>query len=214
MTGKKFTGFHGVLLVLALVFALFPVFWLFSTAFKPWHEFTTGRQRSVSEISAFTPRAEQMVFSTVWVSARPTLENFHDVFYPYVNRMGMGQPSSWRAFIASTIVAGVATIISVAVGLMGAIALARYRIGGHWLPLTILSFRMFPPVAIAIPFAGIATVIGLGLTPFVPLVAIYAAFTVPLSTWILKSFIKQTPRELEEAAMLDGMSRCVPRQHL
>ncbi len=62
MTGKKFTGFHGVLLVLALVFALFPVFWLLSTAFKPWHEFTTGRQRSVSEISAFTPRAEQMVF--------------------------------------------------------------------------------------------------------------------------------------------------------
>lgn len=191
----------------ALLFALFPVFWLVSTSFKPWHEFTAAYQRQKSETGAFEPRSEQMAFSAVWITSTPTLENFHDVFHPYVNQMGMPQSSSWRAFIASTVVASAATFISVIVGLMAAFALARYRVGGNWLPIYLLSFRMVPPVAIAIPFAVLGSAVGLGLTPLLTLTAAYAAYTAPLSAWILRSFVEQVPRELEDAAMVDGMSR-------
>jgi len=207
MTREKFTAYNGVALIAALIFALFPLFWLVSTAFKPWHELVGTRQSQVSESTSFESRSQQMEFSTVWLTSKPTLENFHDVFYPYVNQMGMEQPSSWHAFLASTVVAGVATLVSIITGLMAAIALARYRIGGDWLPIYILSFRMLPPMAIAIPFAAIAATIGLGSAPLVMLTAIYAAFTAPLSAWILKSYIEQVPRELEDAAMMDGMSR-------
>ena len=74
------------------------------------------------------------------------------------------------------------------------------------MPLQILSFRMVPPIAVAVPYVIIGTTIGATFTPAL-LTLIYIAYTVPLATWMLKSFIDQTPREVEEAAMMDGMSR-------
>jgi multiple sugar transport system permease protein len=183
---QRFTALNGVALAAALIFALFPVFWLLSTSFKPWVEFT--------------------VSPAIWVTSHPTLENYRNIFYPYVNQVGMPQSSSWPALVSSCIVSVTATFFSVAIGLLAAIGIARYRVGGNFVPLQILSFRMVPPVAVAIPFAIIGTTIGATSTP-VLLTIIYVAYTVPLSTWMLKSFIEQVPLEIEEAAMMDGMSR-------
>jgi len=173
-------------LAAALVFAIFPLLWLLSKSFMPWVEYTAN--------------------PAIWVTSNPTLDNYHDVFFDYVNLMGWPQSSSWRAMVSSTIISVAATFFSVAIGLLAAFAIARYRVGGNFMALQILSFRMVPPIAVAVPFAIIATNIGATFTP-VLLTLVYIAYTVPLSTWMLKSFIDQSPRELEEAAMMDGMSR-------
>lgn len=70
----------------------------------------------------------------------------------------------------------------------------------------ILSGRMFPPAAIAVPFVIIFSSIGL-IDTYSGLIAIYVAATLPFSTWMLKSFVDEIPREIEEAAMVDGKSR-------
>jgi len=170
----------------ALLFALFPIFWLVSKSFTPWVEYTAN--------------------PAIWITSNPTLDNYHNVFFDYVNLMGWPQSSSWRAIVSSTIISTVATFFSVFIGLLAALALSRYQVGGNFMPLQILSFRMVPPIAVAVPFAIIGTTIGATFTP-VLLTLIYIAYTVPLATWMLKSFIDQTPREVEEAAMMDGMSR-------
>jgi multiple sugar transport system permease protein len=193
MVARKFTWYDGVVLAAALGFALFPIFWLVSTSFKPWVEFNTN--------------------PVIWVTDHPTLKNYRDVFYPYVSLIGFPQTSSWRSIVSSSIVSVAATFFSVAIGLMAAIAIARYRVGGNFIPLQILAFRMVPPVAVAIPFGIISTGIGATLTP-VLLTIIYVAYTVPLSTWMLKSFIEQVPSEIEDAAMMDGMSRWQAHWHI
>jgi multiple sugar transport system permease protein len=170
----------------ALLFALFPIFWLVSKSFMPWVEYTAN--------------------PAIWITSNPTFDNYHNVFSDYVNLMGWPQSSSWRAIVSSTIISTVATFFSVFIGLLAAFALSRYQVGGNFMPLQILSFRMVPPIAVAVPFAIIGTTIGATFTP-VLLTLIYIAYTVPLATWMLKSFIDQTPREVEEAAMMDGMSR-------
>ena len=65
---------------------------------------------------------------------------------------------------------------------------------------------MFPPAAIAVPFVIIFSLIGF-IDTYAGLIAVYVAVTLPFSTWMLKSFVDDLPREIEEAAMLDGMSR-------
>ena len=170
----------------ALLFALFPIFWLVSKSFTPWVEYTAN--------------------PAIWITSNPTLDNYHNVFFDYVNLMGWPQSSSWRAIVSSTIISTVATFFSVFIGLLAALALSRYQVGGNFMPLQILSFRMVPPIAVAVPFAIIGTTIGATFTP-VLLTLVYIAYTVPLATWMLKSFVDQVPREIEDAAMMDGMSR-------
>ena len=172
-------------LLAALLFALVPLFWLLSTSFKPLFEFYVEPE---------------------WLPRQPTLENYRNVFYPYIDPAGYPQSSSWRAILTSGIIAASATALSVGAGLMAALAISRYRAGGPRMLLYILSFRMAPPMAIAIPVVAVITTIGLS-DPFSGLILIYAAYTVPISTLMLKSFIDQVPAEIEEAAMMDGMSR-------
>ena len=152
------------------------------------------------------PWVEYSANPAIWVTSNPTLDNYYNVFFDYVNLIGWPQSSSWRAIVSSTLISVIATFFSVIIGLLAALAISRYQIGGNFLALQILSFRMVPPIAVAVPFAIIGTTIGATFTP-VLLTLVYIAYTVPLSTWMLKSFIDQTPRELEDAAMMDGMSR-------
>ncbi len=177
---------HYLALLAALLFALVPLFWLVSTSFKPLWEF--------------------YVLPFPWLPSEPTLENYRNVFYPYIDPAGWPQSSSWRAIVTSGIIAGSATTLSVGAGLMAALAISRHRAGGRNMLLYILSFRMAPPMAVAIPIAAVVSTVGLN-DAFSGLILVYAAYTVPISTLMLKSFIDQVPAEIEEAAMIDGMSR-------
>jgi multiple sugar transport system permease protein len=194
MGSTSFNWRDGILLSLALFFCLFPVFWIVSTSFKPPQEWVAS--------------------PPVWVSERPTLNNYRAVFVAGqdaeggTTQTGIGTvtDTAWRAILGSFGVSLAATAMSVLAGLFAAIAIGRYRFGGNVTPFFILSGRMFPPIAIAIPFVIMFGGIGLIDTWF-GLILVYAAFTVPFSTWMLKSFVDELPKEIEEAAMMDGLSR-------
>lgn len=213
MPPKKFTWYNGIGLTLALIFALFPVFWMVSTSFKPSNEWVKQ--------------------PPVWISGNATVENYLTILWPSVlleKRGGLTQyteegeqkvaettgvggavgdiltKSAWHAIWGSIIISVFATALSIIVGLMAALSISRYRFGGNTTPFFILSGRMFPPIAIAIPFVVMFSDVGATDT-YWGLILAYAAVTVPFSTWMLKSFIDDLPKEIEEAAMMDGLSR-------
>jgi multiple sugar transport system permease protein len=137
------------------------------------------------------------------------LINFWTLFDPSaIGAFGVGGVSeSATAAVAGSLLTSIsATLISVSVGLFSAIGLSRYARTTAITPLVILSGRMFPPAAIAVPFVIIFSAVAL-IDTYVGLIAIYVAITLPFATWMLKSFVEEVPREVEEAAMIDGRSR-------
>lgn len=178
-----------IVLAVALAVTLFPIFWVVMTALKPPTDWNAA--------------------PAVWIPSDPTLVNFATLFNPDALKVyGVGgvSESATAAVIGSLIASVSATVLSIAIGLAAAIALSRYAVAGGATPLMILSARMFPPAAIAVPFVIIFANTGL-IDTYPGLIAIYVAVTLPFSTWMLKSFVDDVPREVEEAAMVDGKTR-------
>jgi len=187
--GRPFTAGHWLLLAAILVVTLFPVFWIVMTSIKPLTDWNAS--------------------PAVWLPSEPTLLNYFTLFDPTAMRgegIGDVSQSATRAVMGSIIASVSATVLAVGIGLAAAIAIGRYRAGGNGAPLQILSGRMFPPAALAVPFVIVFSTVGL-IDTYLGLIAIYTAITLPFSTWMLKSFVEDLPRELEEAAMLDGLTR-------
>jgi multiple sugar transport system permease protein len=189
MSPKPLGRGGAALLALALAATLFPVFWIVMTAIKPPTDWN--------------------VSPAVWVPAEPTLINFRTLFDPSaIGAFGVGgvSESATAAVMGSILASLSATALSVGIGLFTAIALSRYVRQGRFTPVIILSGRMFPPAAIAVPFVIIFSSVAL-IDTYLGLVAVYVAVTLPFATWMLKSFVDEVPREVEEAAMIDGRSR-------
>ncbi|MEC4669230.1 MAG: carbohydrate ABC transporter permease [Nitrospirota bacterium] len=109
----------------------------------------------------------------------------------------------------SVLVAGSTTLLALGIGIPAAYALARLRLPGKvWILGALLSISMFPQLAIAGPVWQILERIG-GLNTRWGLLLPYVTLTLPLTIWILASFFKELPEELEEAARVDG---CGPWQ--
>ena len=194
MLHKRLTVFQGLLMGAALVVVLFPVFWIVMTAIKPPTDWNAS--------------------PAIWIPSHPTFVNFQTLFDPdAIREYGVGgvSQSATKSVFGSLLAAIIATALSVAIGLFSAIGISRYGNGSKATPLIILSGRMFPPAAIAVPFVIIFSNIGL-TDSYVGLIAIYVAVTLPFSTWMLKSFVDDLPRGIEEAAMIDGLSKM--RAHL
>jgi multiple sugar transport system permease protein len=194
MPDRPLGPLRAVLLALALAVALFPVFWLVMTALKPPIDWNAS--------------------PAVWIPKEPTAINFWTLFDPdAIRAYGVGgvSQSATRAVFGSLLASLASTLVSVGLGLVSAIGLSRYSRSTRATPLVILSGRMFPPAAIAVPFVIVFSLTSL-MDTYAGLIAIYIAVTLPFSTWMLKSFVDELPREIEEAAMLDGMSRA--RAHL
>ena len=189
MLTQALTWRSRLVLLLALIVTMFPIYWVLMTSIKPIYEWTAS--------------------PPVWVTMNPTMHNYLTLFDPAgMQGAGVGDVSAaaTNAVLGSVLVAVVATALSVLIGMLAAIAIARYRVGGNQTPLSILSGRMFPPAAIAVPFVIVFSTIGL-IDSYVGLILVYTALTVPFSTWMIKSFVDDLPREIEEAAMMDGLSR-------
>lgn len=189
MPSRKLTLPLALILAAALVVTLFPVFWIVMTAIKPPTDWNAA--------------------PAIWVPSEPTLINFRTLFDPdAIREYGVGgvSQSATAAVFGSLFAAIIATALSVTIGLFAAIGISRYGNGGKATPLIILSGRMFPPAAIAVPFVIIFSRVNL-IDTYAGLVAIYVAVTLPFSTWMLNSFVDDVPREIEEAAMMDGRSR-------
>jgi multiple sugar transport system permease protein len=132
------------------------------------------------------------------VPPRPTLENYTSIFE---------DTAFTEALRSSAIVAGSVTTLSLVIGSFAGYALARLHLPFKFLILAILlSISTFPPIAIAAPVFEIWTDIGLYNT-YLGLILPSLAFGLPLTVYILASFFRDIPRELEEAALIDGATR-------
>jgi multiple sugar transport system permease protein len=173
-----------VLIIVTIIF-IFPVYWMVSTAFKPFNEW--------------------LKFPPVWLTIQPTLDNFRSIFGLLRGSvLNPGQSAAGPAFAKGLFVSGTATFVSIGAGSMAGYAISRFRIGGNFLPLFILSARMFPPIAILIPLIVMYAYVG-AIDSFWGLIVAYAGFTLPFSVWMMKSFIDEVPKEIEEAAIMEGM---------
>jgi multiple sugar transport system permease protein len=167
------------LLVFGLVY-VFPLYWLVATSLKSKGELYQA-EASLYPLS-------------------PTFEAYADVL---VNR-------AFFALLRNSIVVCAATVlITLAIGLLISYPITRLdvprrvRVGVlNWA----LSLRFLPPIAVVVPYFAIVRSIGLYDNPLA-LILIYSLFNLPFSIWMLKGFLEEIPRELEEAALVDGATR-------
>jgi N,N'-diacetylchitobiose transport system permease protein len=156
----------------------FPVFWMVSTAFKPDNEI----------ISA----------APTWVSTDPTLQHFRDA---------MSRPYFWDTVKNSLIVVVAVVALSVVVAFLAAVALAKYRFTGNKLfVVLVIGILMLPQAGLVIPLYVVLAKYGL-TNELMGLVLTHMVILLPFAVWTLRGFIMGIPRELEEAAMVDGSSR-------
>jgi multiple sugar transport system permease protein len=129
------------------------------------------------------------------VPPSPSLDNYDSIFK---------NSDFTSALRNSVIVTTITTVLALVVGSFAAYALARLRFPMKFLILAIiLSITTFPPIAIAAPIFKLWTDIGIYDT-YAGLIIPYLTFALPLAIYILASFFKEIPKELEEAALVDG----------
>ncbi len=156
------------------VWSLFPIYWLLNTSLK-----------LPIDVSARHPT---FVFS-------PTFQNYAAV---------LADPVIMSFFITTIIVSVGTTVIAVFIGVPAAYVLARFPFRGNGdIGFWILSSRFTPPVAMLIPFFAMFHAVGL-LDTYAGLIIAHVAVNLSMVVWIVRGFFQDLPRELEEAAYIDG----------
>jgi N,N'-diacetylchitobiose transport system permease protein len=160
------------------VVMIFPVFWMVSTAFK-----------SDDQINALTP---------TWFPLHPTLKHFRDA---------LAKPYFWDDVKNSVIVVLVTVTIAMVLAFLAAVALSKYRFTGRKLFIVlVIGVQMLPGAGLIIPlyvvlarYHEVNTLTGV--------ILVYLTGVLPFSVWTLRGFILGIPKDLEEAAMVDGSTR-------
>ena len=170
--------FWNFVAIVLLVVAVFPVYWMISTAFKP-----------DGEIHSLTP---------TWFSTEPTLSHFRDA---------MDRPYFWDAVKNSLVIVLTTVLLSIVLAFVAAVALAKFRFTGRKLFIVLMvGILMLPAVGLIIPIYVVLADYGL-TNELAGVTLTYLAFVIPFAVWTLHGFIAGIPRELEEAAMVDGSTR-------
>jgi multiple sugar transport system permease protein len=161
--------------LLVLFIVIVPLVWIYLTAFK-------------SQTDIFSPNLQRMVVF------KPTLKNFLDLFteYPF-----------WKNLLNTAIVSVLGTVVTMAVSLPAAYSFARWNTGGGDLLFMTVSTRMFPMAVAAIPHFIFFKVLGL-LDTHWGLMLLYVFFNMSFATFLLYGFFNEVPKEVEQAAMIDG----------
>lgn len=106
----------------------------------------------------------------------------------------------------SLVTAGVSTVLAMLIGTAAAYSLVRFRTGGDHLAIWIISQRMIPPICVAFP-VFLLFVTWQWIDTLYGLILLYTAFNVPYVTWMMRGYIQEIPLELEQSALVDGLSR-------
>jgi N,N'-diacetylchitobiose transport system permease protein len=164
--------------LVVFVVMVFPVYWMVATAFKPG-----------VEITSYTPK---------WVPSHPTLVHFTDA---------IRRPYFWEDVRNSLIVVSIVVALSVVLAFLAAVALAKFRFTGRKAFIVlIIMIQMLPANALIIPLYVVLARYH-QVNKLSGLIVTYLTFVLPFSIWTLRGFIIGIPRDLEEAAMVDGNSR-------
>ena len=174
--------FH-LALIAATIVTLYPVLWVIKMAVTPSQAFAVGLNPLPTTLAP---------------------DNFSDV---------LGNTSldgTWvfgHQLFNSVMVSGATALVGLLVSVLAAYAMARFHFPGRRLTMTgMFLTQMFPGTLMMVPLYAILDRINL-LDELSGLVLVYATTSVPFSTWLLKGYFATLPRELEDAAMLDGASR-------
>lgn len=170
--------FLAISLIAAVVWTIFPIYWMLATAVRPTTE--------VFQVPL-----------TLWPT-RLTWQNFVTV--------AQGSSPIGRFFLNSAITSSLTAIVTVAVALPAGYAFARMRFSfSRTLFIGLLMTQMIPLVLLILPIYDLFLHLHL-LDSYLGLVVAYTAFTIPFAVWLMWSFCLGVPRELEEAARVDGAS--------
>ncbi|HUN91727.1 MAG TPA: carbohydrate ABC transporter permease [Burkholderiaceae bacterium] len=198
------------LIVLYALVTMVPLAWIFATSFKSGPDSIAYPPKAL-----FSPSIEGYC-NLFWTRSRQTAEYIGglppatDACDRLARADGMvivGKSNFRPRFVNSLIIAFGSTALSTLLGVTAAYAFSRFR-----MPLKddllffILSTRMMPPIAVAIPIYLMYRELGLSDTR-IGMILLYTAVNVSLSIWLLKGFIDEIPREYEEAALIDGYTR-------
>jgi multiple sugar transport system permease protein len=150
-------------------------------------------------VSALRRPSDQ--FDNTIIPRNWSMTNFTDVFKPGT---GFG-----RALLNSLIVAGTVTILTLIIGMVAAYTLARLDFRGkNFVLAVIITTSMFPGISLVIPLKKLFSDIE-WINTYQAMIVPSLSFALPLAVWNLTAFFRQMPRELEQAAMVDG---CTPAQ--
>src|SRR5215475_14249478 len=180
MRARKGYGRFGwdVLGVAVFVVMVFPVYWMISTAFKP-----------DTKIISVKP---------TWIPLQPTLAHFRDA---------IKEPYFWQDVKNSVIIVLATVAVSMVLAFLAAVALAKYRFTGFKLFIVlIIGIQMLPAAGLVIPLYVVLAQYH-QVNALTGVIITYLTFVLPFAVWTLRGFIISIPKELEEAAMVDGNSR-------
>ncbi len=171
---------HALVLAIFTTLLAFPFYWMVITSFK-------------QNLDLYTMENNPFIFN-----AKPTLEHVRFLF---------GETRFVR-WMGNTVLVGV-VVVAITLFLAVPAAYALARITGRWgerLGIAIFLTYLVPPTLLFIPLSRVVAALGLQDSLWA-LVLVYPSFTVPFSIWLLMGFFKSIPRELEDAAMVDGLTR-------
>src|SRR5258706_9912808 len=200
----------GVLVVLYALITMVPLAWIFLTGFKSGPDSIAYPPKVVFTPSTegycnlFTTRSRQ---TPEYIAQLPPASGVCDEHARANNMVVVGASNYSPRFVTSLIIAFGSSALSVVLGVTAACAFSRFKVPGKDdLMFFILSTRMMPPIAVAIPIYLMYRELGLSDTKL-GMILLYSAVNVSLAVWLLKGFIDEIPREYEEAAMVDGYTR-------
>ena len=157
---------------------LFPVYWMVATAFKP-----------ARDIQRIDPK---------WLPSPATLANFDDAIH---------RPYFWSNVRNSVIIVCIVVVVSLVIGFLAALAIARFRFyGRRAVIVVIIGVQMIPIATMIIPMYLLLARAG-QIDRLSGVIITYLTFVLPFTVWTLRGFVMGIPRELEEAAMVDGCTR-------
>lgn len=207
---KRQKWFAATLVIIYAVVTIMPLLWIIATGFK-----------SPSDAIAYPPK---VVF-------QPTLEGYVNLFTTRTRATpemlaDLGEPKTWydrivrqydmviagpsrygERFVNSVIIGFGSTFFAIALGTAAAYAFSRFKVPlKDDLLFFILSTRMMPPIAVAIPIFLMFRQLGLSDT-HAGMILLYTAINLSLSVWLIHGFIDEIPIEYEEAALIDGYTR-------
>ncbi|MBI1172361.1 ABC transporter permease subunit [bacterium] len=183
-----FMSFRYAAILLAIAIVLVPVLWMASMAFKPIEEW----QATGADLT--------------WIPRAPTLDNFRYIFGRSTSDLIVTlDKTALKPILASFLSAGIGTILAMTAGTSAAYGLSRFGSGAN-LPLALVQLRLFPPMAVMTPVMIMWAFLSF-TDSWWGLALVYGIVTLPFAFWLMKTFFDDMPKEIEEAALVEGCSR-------